>query len=75
MTRPSQAYKPETYSVVQHLDHMAQELADSLRWHEKHFQTERERAAYQAGFEQGAGKARVMIGLHGNYHLSTARKV
>ena len=64
-----ESYKPTAYSLTAHLRHMAQELADALRWHEKAFQTEREREAYRAGFEQGAGKARTAIALHGNYHL------
>ena len=65
-----QSREPVSYSLCLHLKHMAQELADALKWHERAFQNDRERDAYRAGFEQGAGKARVMISLHGNYYLN-----
>ena len=53
---------------------MDQELADALQWYVDHFQTERERAAYKAGFQQGSAKARALISIHGNIELADPRR-
>ena len=58
------------YSITQFFDHMQQALADSLAWHQEKFQTARERQAFEAGFQQGAGDARNAISLHGGYQLA-----
>jgi len=59
------------YTFTQFYEHQQEELADAKKWHEAtaHFQTDREREAYAAGYIQGSGKAVALIALHGGYSL------
>ena len=62
------------YTISEYCNHMQQSLDDSMKWHEalKHFETDKERRAVKAGFEQGARDSRGRISLHGGFKLFDA---